>query len=254
VDPKSLLLVISLLIVMIAVPSLESRHKSDILNSFGTIVNEMIPATELGLYSIILYATIVAVWDGVCVLPARYIELFVAMSFTSVQQFVLIMILGKTLGGFVTHKIANSFLRKDRVLMIMFTNSSSFVFEAIQKLICSNPYIYGLMIRMFFPSVLINFYLALTPLPRTKFVFIQFLYAVIISYPQALFDYYGFLDKKFKLIDGKVRIIYQNHADLINYALDHKMDIFRLTFMVCQFLGMVFLAIRILMYNRKISN
>lgn len=72
----------------------------------------------------------------------------------------------------------------------------------MQQLICKQPFVYGLLIRMFFPSMLINFFLALSPIARSKFVFIQFLYASIISYPQALFDYYGFLDKKFKFIDG----------------------------------------------------
>jgi hypothetical protein len=70
----------------------------------------MQPTTDLGLCSIFLYAGIVAVWDGLGLLPVRYIELFVAMSFTSVQQFILIMILGKTLGGYITHNIANSLL------------------------------------------------------------------------------------------------------------------------------------------------
>ena len=143
----------------------------------------MQPATDLGLFSIFLYAGIVAVWDGLGLLPVRYIELFVAMSFTSVQQFILIMILGKTLGGYITHKIANSLLQKDKLLVIMFTNSSSFVFESIQQLICKHPFLYGLLIRMFFPSVLINFYLALTPISKTQFIFIQFLYASIVSYP-----------------------------------------------------------------------
>ena len=42
------------------------------------------------------------------------------------------MILGKTLGGYVTHKLANSLLRKDKLIVLMFTNSSSFVFESMQ--------------------------------------------------------------------------------------------------------------------------
>jgi hypothetical protein len=214
----------------------------------------MMPATEFGLYSILLYSAIVAVWDGLCVLPVRYIELFVAMSFTSVQQFVLIMLIGKTLGGYVTHMIANSFLRRDRVLMIMFTNSSNFALEAMQKLICGNPYFYGLMIRMYFPSVLINYYLALLPLSRTQFVMIQFFYALGISYPQALFDYYGFLDKKFKLINGQMRIIFLDHGDLLKQAFEHKMDMFRIVFMIMQVLGSLILVTRILMYNRKLKD
>ena len=64
---------------------------------------------------------------------------------------------------------------------------------------------------MFFPSTLINLYLALTPITRTQFVMIQFLQATILSYPQALFDYYCFLDKKFKFVNGKVSIIFEDH-------------------------------------------
>jgi hypothetical protein len=168
---------------MIAVPSFEQNRKTEIHAIFGTIANSMMPATEFGVLSILLYAAIVAVWDGLSVLPARYIELFVAMSFTSVQQFVLIMILGKTMGGYITHKFANSLLKKERLVLIMFTNSSSFIFQSMQQMICKRPYFYGLLIRMFFPSVLINFYLALTPISKQKFVFIQFLYAAIVSYP-----------------------------------------------------------------------
>lgn len=135
------------------------------------------------------------------------------------------MILGKTLGGYLTHKLANSILRKDKLTVLLFTNSSSFVYESMQQLICKRPFIYGLLIRMFFPSILINYYLALTPITKTKFIFIQFIYAFIISYPQALFDYYGFLDKKFKMVDGQVKCIYSNHADLIMKGLENRMDI-----------------------------
>jgi hypothetical protein len=183
INPVSLILLIILLVLMIAVPSFEQNRKTEIHAIFGTIANSMMPATEFGVLSILLYAAIVAVWDGLSVLPARYIELFVAMSFTSVQQFVLIMILGKTMGGYITHKFANSLLKKERLVLIMFTNSSSFIFQSMQQMICKRPYFYGLLIRMFFPSVLINFYLALTPISKQKFVFIQFLYAAIVSYP-----------------------------------------------------------------------
>lgn len=79
-----MILLIALLLLMIAVPSFEQNRKSEIHAVFGTIANTMMPATEFGVLSILLYAAIVAVWDGLSVLPARYIELFVAMSFTSV--------------------------------------------------------------------------------------------------------------------------------------------------------------------------
>jgi hypothetical protein len=85
INPVSLILLICLLLLMIAVPSFEQNRKHEIHSIFATIVNTMMPATELGIISILLYASIVAVWDGISVLPARYIELFVAMSFTSVQ-------------------------------------------------------------------------------------------------------------------------------------------------------------------------
>jgi len=238
---------------MIAVPSFEQNQKHEIHSIFAMIVNTMMPATELGILSILLYASIVAVWEGFSVLPARYVELFVAMSFTSVQQFVLIMILGKTLGGYITHKFANSLLKKERLFLIMFTCSSSFIFQSIQQMICKRPFFYGLLIRMFFPSVLINFYLALTPLSKTKFVFIQFLHAAIMSYPSALFDYYGFLDKKFKMVDGQVRLIYTNHTDLVLKGLEKRMDIFKISLLICQLLGLIFLAIRMLLYNRRLS-
>lgn len=105
---------------------------------------------------------------------------------------------------------------------------------------------------MFFPSVLINFYLALTPISKSKFVFIQLMYASIVSYPQALFDYYGFLDKKFKMIDGQVRIIYTHHSDLVMKALENRMDLFKLTFVVFQLLSLIFLSVRIFVYNNAL--
>lgn len=106
----NLFLLTSLLLVMIAIPSFEQNRKNEIQSLFINVVNYMLPATEFGIFSIFFYAAIVAVWDGFSLLPARYIELFVAMSFTSVQQFILIMILGKTLGGYITHGVANSLL------------------------------------------------------------------------------------------------------------------------------------------------
>ena len=84
VDPINLFFLIFMLLIMIAVPSFESNHKLEIQSHFGTVINELEPLSELGWFSIFFYASIVAVWDGISVLPARYIELFVAISFTSV--------------------------------------------------------------------------------------------------------------------------------------------------------------------------
>lgn len=246
------MMMIIILLFMIAVPSIEQNNKTDLHYILGKAINCMMPLTEYGLWSILLYAGIVALWDGFSLLPVRYIELFVAMSFSQVQAFVIIMVIGKSLGGYVTHTLANSILfNKKSFSEVLGTNSQSFVFKSITQLVCRRPYIYGLLIRMFFPSILINYYLALSPLPRQQFIFIQFLFATIISYPQALFDYYGFLDKKFKLINGQMKIVFASNLDIITKCLDHRVDIYRFVFLVCQLLCLLLLAVRILIESKR---
>lgn len=81
-EPTCLVILTLILLFMIAVPSIEQNHKTTIQSLLGHTINTMMPLTEYGVWSIFFYAGIVAVWDGFSLLPVRYVELLVAMSFT----------------------------------------------------------------------------------------------------------------------------------------------------------------------------
>jgi len=69
---------------MFAIPSFEASKKEDIMDAFGVIYTYIAPLADTGLLGILIFSGIVAIWDGVQILPVRYIELMVALSFDSI--------------------------------------------------------------------------------------------------------------------------------------------------------------------------
>ena len=129
------------------------------------------------------FICIVAVWDGLSVVPIRYAEFLTAICFHTVPEYMVIMIIGKTLGGLITYKACNLFIKNDELEQVILSNGCTFYVNAIGDLVRERPLLYGLIFRMFFPSVMNCVALALLPLNQTQFVFIQFLHALILSWP-----------------------------------------------------------------------
>lgn len=200
IDAKNLLVAIILILLMLLVPSFESSRKNDIIAFFGSVLKTVSPLAEQGFLGIISFAVIVAVWDGISVVPIRYAEFLTALCFTTVPEYIVIMLIGKTLGGYLTYKVSNALIKNEDLEDIILNNGFSFYITAISDLVKERPLLYGLIFRMFFPSIMNCLALALLPLNQSQFVFIQFLHALILSWPQAIFDYYPYIDKKVRMV------------------------------------------------------
>ena len=182
-DAKNVIMTIFLVLVIFAIPQFESSRKSDIIYFFGEFLRVLTPIADCGLIGIIFYSSLVSFWDGLSVLNVRYVEFLVALSFNTIQEYVLVMIIGKTLGGFITYRMSQKLIKNEDFEDIILNHSCSFYVHAVSDLITEMPIFYGLIIRMFFPSVLSCIALALLPLNETQFVLIQFLHASILSWP-----------------------------------------------------------------------
>ena len=152
---------------MLAVPSFESTRKNDIVNYFGWFLNKVQPLSKDGLPSVLGFAAIVAVWDGISVLPIRYAEFLTALCFHTVPEYIAIMLIGKTVGGFFTYKFCNTLITNDSLEEIILNNGCSFYVSAISDLIRERPIFFGLLFRMFFPSIMNCIALALFPLNQS---------------------------------------------------------------------------------------
>ena len=82
------------------------------------------------------------------------------------------MLIGKTLGGFLTYKCCNALITNDSLEEIILHNGCSFYVAAISDLVRERPIFFGLIFRMFFPSIMNCIALALFPLNESQFVFI----------------------------------------------------------------------------------
>ncbi len=189
---------------MLAVPSFESSRKNDIVATFGWFLNQVYPLTSEGLLSILGFSAIVAVWEGISVVPVRYAEFLTALCFHTVPEYMAVMLIGKTIGGYITYKCCNAFIKNEELEEVILNNGFSFYVSAIGDLVRERPIFYGLIFRMFFPSIMSCIALALLPLNETQFVFIQFLHALILSWPQAVFDYFPFIDKRVSTVRGLI--------------------------------------------------
>ena len=233
IDAKNLIVAILLILFMLAVPSFEQSRKADIVAFFGEFLNLVSPLAEEGLPGMLFFVTIVAIWDGISVLPLRYVEFLVALSFQTVPEYLAVMLIGKTIGGIITYKVCNAFIKNEELEEIILSIGYSFYFNAISDLVRERPIFYGLVFRMFFPSILNCIALALLPLNMSQFVFIQFLHALILSWPQAALDYYPYIDKKVKTVRGIIHSsVGSEHADIIRRGIDTRMDIYKLSFVL----------------------
>lgn len=161
------------------------------------------------------------------------------------------MLIGKTLGGIITYKVCNAFIKNEDLEEVILSNGCTFYVTAISDLVKERPLIYGLIFRMFFPSIMNCIALALLPLNQTQFVFIQFLHALILSWPQAVLDYYPYIDKKIKMVSQVVSSSAGNeHAEIIKRGIDSRMDIYKLGFLISQILALSFLTFAVLRRNR----
>ena len=79
-------------------------------------------------------------------------------------QYVVIMLVGKTIGGFITYKACNLFIKNEDLAEIILSTGFSFYINAISDLVRKRPIFFGLIFRMFFPSILNCIALASLPL------------------------------------------------------------------------------------------
>ena len=95
---------------MIAIPSFEQNRKNDIVNFFGWSLQKVEPWTEEGLPGILFFCGIVAMWDGISVLPVRYIEFMIALCYQTPPEYIAIIVIGKTVGGLLTYKVGQTII------------------------------------------------------------------------------------------------------------------------------------------------
>ena len=176
-------MIILFVLFMIAIPSFEQNRKSDIVNFFGQCLQFIEPLSRQGLPGLLYFCGLVAVWDGISVLPVRYIEFMVALCYQTAPEYITIIVIGKTLGGIFTYKACHAFLQCHDLQDLFLSNGLSLYANAISDLVREQPFLYGLTFRTFFPSVLNCIALAMLPLSLSQFVVIQFLHAVILAWP-----------------------------------------------------------------------
>jgi len=167
IDAKNLLVAIILILFMLLIPSFESSRKNDIVNFFGSLLNTLSPLADEGLLGILAFSVIVGVWDGISVVPIRYAEFLTALCFHTVPEYMIIMLIGKSLGGIFTFKICNAFIKNEELEEVILSNGCSFYVNAIGDLVRERPILYGLIFRMFFPSIMNCIALSLLPLNQS---------------------------------------------------------------------------------------
>ena len=96
---------------MIAVPSFEQNRKTEIIDFFGQCLQFLEPWSQEGLPGLLFFCGLVAVWEGISVLPVRYVEFMVALCFQTAPEYIVIIVLGKTIGGILTYKACHLFLQ-----------------------------------------------------------------------------------------------------------------------------------------------
>lgn len=163
-DAKNFLVAVILILFSLLIPSFESSRKNDIIAYFGTLLKTVSPLAEQGFLGILSFAAIVAIWDGISVVPIRYAEFLTALCFSTVPEYMVIMLIGKTVGGIITYKVCNSFIKNEDLEEVILNNGCTFYVTAISDLVKERPLVYGLIFRMFFPSIMNCIALALLPL------------------------------------------------------------------------------------------
>ena len=243
--------------LIIAIPSLEQNHKNEIVVVFGYFLKLVHPMSEQGVPGILFFSCLVAIWDGISVLPVRYVEFLTALCYSNVSEYLVVMLLGKTIGGYLTFKACNRLIKNKKLEEIILNNGFSLYVSSVSDLVRERPLFFGLLFRMYFPSILSCMALALLPLNQTQFVFIQFLQALLLSCFQASFDYFPYIEKKLRNARGQ---IYQDgtgeHADIIKRGIDNSRlapDLFKSWFVLTQIFVLIYLTISVIRRNRKLQ-
>ena len=135
IDAKNLIVAILLILLMLAVPSFESSRKNDIVACFGWILNRVYPLADEGLPGLLAFSGIVAIWDGISVVSIRYAEFLTALCFHTVPQYMMVMLIGKTLGGWITYKLCSTFIKNEELEEVILNNGFSFYVSAIGDLV-----------------------------------------------------------------------------------------------------------------------
>lgn len=108
-----------------------------------------------------------AVWDGFSILPIRYVEFLISLNYTSYYDFIIIVVVGKTLGSVITYKVSNYIISRDELERIMISSTNSFYFRALEVLVRDHPYLMAITIKLFFPSILASIGLAMLLPPQS---------------------------------------------------------------------------------------
>lgn len=98
---------------------LETSYKQEIVYFFGWFLNGVYSAAHQGLFSIFTFSTLVAIWNSVTLLPERYAEFLTAICFHTVQEYMAVMIIGKTIGGVITYKFCSFLFSNDTNRLII---------------------------------------------------------------------------------------------------------------------------------------
>ena len=248
---KNFITILSMICCMLAVPSFETNRKAEIIEIFGQFLYFIEPIADYGLPGLLVFAGIVAVWDGISVMQVRYAELMVAFCYQTVPEYMVIVILGKTLGGFITYRVCTKVIKNEQLDEII--DGYSCYVSSVRDLIRERPIFFGLIFRMFFPTIMNSPALAMMPINQSQFVFVQFLHALILSWPQAATDYYPFIDKRYKLSRGIIKTHgYNDHLDILRRAIDTRMDVYKLGFVITQCVALIFFAVCVLYRYRKL--
>lgn len=225
-DAKSLVITIALILVMFAIPSFETTRKAEIIELFALFAKLTGGISERGFFGMVFYSGLVAIWDGLSVLPVRYVEFLVALNYPHLQDFIIIVVIGKTLGAVLTYRLSYAVLSRDELQHVMLNNTTNFYFKSLESIVSSHPYSFAITIKLFFPSTLASHGLALILSPADsdqrsanrlqQFVLISFLSAILAAIPAATLDFYPYLrNKVFTEVGLNMRLGGPSETDLI---------------------------------------
>jgi len=113
-EAKNIVIVMLITLILFAVPSLENARKTEIIQMLAAF-DQIFHLSNQGVFGMLCYSGLIAVWDGFQILPIRYVEFFVALNYPSYFDFILIVVLGKTLGSLISYQLANYILSKEEM-------------------------------------------------------------------------------------------------------------------------------------------
>jgi hypothetical protein len=116
VEAKNLIIIIGITLVLIAVPTIETTRRREIIEMFAMFDQHTGPISDNGAFGMAFYSGLVAVWEGFSILPMRYVEFFVALNYLSYFDFILIVVLGKTFGSIISYRLTNYILSKEELM------------------------------------------------------------------------------------------------------------------------------------------